>query len=318
MATCIRQDLRAGAAPGEHVRRHLRGARRGLWQSGVSGAIGWCAFDYNTHKDFGSGDRICHHGVMDMFREPKFAAFAYASQCEPSEEVIMKPVTFWPGATAISVASAADGADQLRGGRASLWRPPGQAARAGPQEFPQPAASAGGVRAQRLPRMNWAVGLRSGQWRIVGFVGGKPAIAMSFAADPVLTKLRSLPTGIRSTAASATASASWCAPSTRLGGSCPSFRADRSRDRGSGRSGGPQTALAAGWRHGLLDCDEARHDRHDRSDGPHWPAGRTAPYTKRPLTMRELPVGLLTNSRKCLTYSGCWFLQSSSTGTRVS
>ena len=52
-------------------------------------------FDYNTHKDFGSGDRICHHGVMDMFREPKFAAYVYASQCEPAEEVILKPVTFW-------------------------------------------------------------------------------------------------------------------------------------------------------------------------------------------------------------------------------
>ena len=46
----------------------------------ISGAIGWCAFDYNTHKDFGSGDRICHHGVMDMFREPKFAAYRL---CQP-------------------------------------------------------------------------------------------------------------------------------------------------------------------------------------------------------------------------------------------
>ena len=39
--------------------------------------IGWCAFDYNTHYEFGSGDRICYHGVMDMFRIPKFAAYAY-------------------------------------------------------------------------------------------------------------------------------------------------------------------------------------------------------------------------------------------------
>ena len=38
--------------------------------------------DYNTHKDFGSGDRICYHGVLDMFRNPKQAAAVYASQQE--------------------------------------------------------------------------------------------------------------------------------------------------------------------------------------------------------------------------------------------
>lgn len=46
----------------------------------VAGGFGWCMFDYNTHKDFGSGDMICYHGVMDMFRNPKLAAMAYASQ----------------------------------------------------------------------------------------------------------------------------------------------------------------------------------------------------------------------------------------------
>jgi len=30
-----------------------------------------------------------------MFREPKFAAYVYASQCEPAEEIVMKPVTIW-------------------------------------------------------------------------------------------------------------------------------------------------------------------------------------------------------------------------------
>ena len=39
-------------------------------------------FDYPTHKDFGSGDRVCHHGVMDTFRNPKVAAAVYASQQE--------------------------------------------------------------------------------------------------------------------------------------------------------------------------------------------------------------------------------------------
>jgi beta-galactosidase len=54
----------------EHVTRHLQVLDAAYGDPNVSGCIGWCAFDYNTHKDFGSGDRICHHGVMDMFREP--------------------------------------------------------------------------------------------------------------------------------------------------------------------------------------------------------------------------------------------------------
>jgi beta-galactosidase len=37
-------------------------------------------FDYNTHKDFGSGDRICYHGVMDYFRNKKLAAYVYQIQ----------------------------------------------------------------------------------------------------------------------------------------------------------------------------------------------------------------------------------------------
>ena len=62
--------------------RHARVLDAAFRTSGVSGAIGWCAFDYNTHSDFGSGDRICYHGVSDMFRIPKYAAALYASQAE--------------------------------------------------------------------------------------------------------------------------------------------------------------------------------------------------------------------------------------------
>lgn len=64
----------------EHALRHLRVLDHMYGEPGISGAIGWCAFDYNTHGDFGSGDRICYHGVMDMFRIPKEAASAYLSQ----------------------------------------------------------------------------------------------------------------------------------------------------------------------------------------------------------------------------------------------
>ena len=49
-------------------------------QQGVAGSFGWCMSDYNTHREFGSGDRICYHGVTDLFRNPKLAAAVYASQ----------------------------------------------------------------------------------------------------------------------------------------------------------------------------------------------------------------------------------------------
>jgi beta-galactosidase len=60
-----------------------------------AGGIGWCAFDYNTHADFGTGDRICYHGVTDIFREPKPAAGFYKSQCDPAEEVVLEPAFHW-------------------------------------------------------------------------------------------------------------------------------------------------------------------------------------------------------------------------------
>ena len=65
-----------------HALRHARVLDAMYGMEGISGCIGWCAFDYNTHKEFGSGDRICYHGVMDMFRNPKLASAVYASQAE--------------------------------------------------------------------------------------------------------------------------------------------------------------------------------------------------------------------------------------------
>ncbi|GGJ28103.1 glycoside hydrolase family 2 protein [Deinococcus roseus] len=62
---------------------------------GISGGIAWCAFDYNTHATFGSGDRICYHGVMDIFRQPKFAAHLYASQQRPEQKKVLFAATYW-------------------------------------------------------------------------------------------------------------------------------------------------------------------------------------------------------------------------------
>ena len=64
----------------EHALRHTRVQDAAAADGQHIGCIGWCMFDYATHKDFGSGDRICYHGVLDSFRNPKLAAAAYASQ----------------------------------------------------------------------------------------------------------------------------------------------------------------------------------------------------------------------------------------------
>ena len=66
----------------EHALRHARVQDAALADGEHAGCFGWCMFDYPTHKDFGSGDRICYHGVMDAFRNPKLAAAFYASQGE--------------------------------------------------------------------------------------------------------------------------------------------------------------------------------------------------------------------------------------------
>ncbi|MFP4286357.1 MAG: glycoside hydrolase family 2 protein [Candidatus Izemoplasmataceae bacterium] len=73
----------------EHALRHFNVLNEAYKQKGVMGAIGWCMADYNTHKDFGSNDHICHHGVSDMFRNMKYAASVYASLGEaPYLEVL--------------------------------------------------------------------------------------------------------------------------------------------------------------------------------------------------------------------------------------
>jgi beta-galactosidase len=79
----------------EHTLRHARIHNQLASDPQYAGGIGWCAFDYNTHANFGAGDRICYHGVTDIFREPKPAAGFYKSQCDPEEEVVLEPAFHW-------------------------------------------------------------------------------------------------------------------------------------------------------------------------------------------------------------------------------
>lgn len=60
------------------------------------GAIGWCFVDYHTHTDFGSGDHICPHGVYDLYRNPKYSSYIYASQ-QDEYPVLMLLSNFKPG-----------------------------------------------------------------------------------------------------------------------------------------------------------------------------------------------------------------------------
>ena len=66
----------------EQALRHARVLNDSMADGQHCGTFQWCMFDYPTHKDFGSGDRVCYHGVMDAFRNPKTAAGLYASQGE--------------------------------------------------------------------------------------------------------------------------------------------------------------------------------------------------------------------------------------------
>ncbi|MEO8757089.1 MAG: glycoside hydrolase family 2 TIM barrel-domain containing protein [Devosia sp.] len=176
----------------EHVRRHLEVLNATYGDPGISGAIGWCAFDYNTHQDFGAGDRICHHGVMDMFREPKFAAYVYSSQCEPSEEVILQPVTLWArgernigGTLPLIILTNCDEVE-LRYGN----NPP---KRIGPDHENFPHLPHPPVVIDRRHFSAEELGLWGMKWedaRITGFVGGKPAKQIHYVAGPVATTLQ--------------------------------------------------------------------------------------------------------------------------------
>src|SRR5206468_2523799 len=101
----------------EHTLRHARIHNQLASNPQYAGGIAWCAFDYNTHADFGSGDRICYHGVADIFREAKPAAGFYRSQCDPTEEVVVEPAIHWApsdGAGGLSKLVVCSNCEQLK------------------------------------------------------------------------------------------------------------------------------------------------------------------------------------------------------------
>lgn len=86
----------------EHALRHARVMNDAMADGDHAGCFGWCMFDYPTHKDFGSGDRVCYHGVLDAFRNPKLAAALYASQSDKEPVLVVgSPMDIgdYPGGT---------------------------------------------------------------------------------------------------------------------------------------------------------------------------------------------------------------------------
>ncbi|NBZ88971.1 glycoside hydrolase family 2 protein [Stagnihabitans tardus] len=183
----------------EHVIRHLEVLNAMYGDPQIAGAIGWCAFDYNTHKDFGSGDRICHHGVMDMFREPKFAAYAYASQSEPEEGAVLQPVTFWArgernigGVLPLLILTNCDEVELRYGAH------PPKRVKPDRERFPHlphpPVIVDNRIFTKDelgLWGMKWEAGT------VTGFVNGKQVAQTHFASDPVATKLDVAPDATR-------------------------------------------------------------------------------------------------------------------------
>ncbi|EAR50161.1 probable beta-galactosidase protein [Oceanicola granulosus HTCC2516] len=179
----------------EHVTRHLDVLDAMYGDPAISGCIGWCMFDYNTHKDFGAGDRICHHGVMTMFRDKKFAADAYASQRDPAAGVVMTPVTVWArgernigGVLPLTVLTNCDeievrlGADKVKRIGPARSRYP---------HLPHPPVILDHRDFSRQELGSWGMAWEDVEF--VGYVGGQEVARRRFVADPVPTTLEVRP-----------------------------------------------------------------------------------------------------------------------------
>ncbi|MGO9131075.1 MAG: glycoside hydrolase family 2 protein [Bryobacteraceae bacterium] len=161
----------------EQVLRHARVHNQLASDERYAGGIGWCAFDYATHKGFGSGDRICYHGVSDIFRIPKPAAALYKSQCDPREEVVLEPGFTWSqgdksgggGPGLVPICSNCDHLIVYIGGQVKAEADPDR------KEFGNLAHPPFLVNLTDCWTEQW------GDLRIEGYLGGKLAITRTFS-----------------------------------------------------------------------------------------------------------------------------------------
>jgi beta-galactosidase len=164
----------------EHALRHARIQNLAAGHPQVTGAIGWCAFDYNTHREFGSGDRICYHGVSDIFRLPKFAAYFYESQISPSVRPVLQAATYWTmgdcsagGINPLVVFSNCDEVEMFTGGQqVGRYTPDHE----GFPNLPHPPFIIRGL------NLLWG-GHKFDDLRLVGYINGEAVIEQQIASD---------------------------------------------------------------------------------------------------------------------------------------
>ena len=168
----------------EHALRHARVQSRAGADDTICGGIGWCAFDYNTHYNFGSGDRICYHGVMDMFRLPKMAAHFYRSQGDPRQDAVLEPATLWTrgersigGVIPLVIFTNCDAVDFYYGKTLVNRFFPAKEQFPGLEHPP--------VIIEIPPDALGAWGLTWEDGRFVGYLSGNAIIERTFAKDPV-------------------------------------------------------------------------------------------------------------------------------------
>ena len=173
----------------EHALRHAWGHDEIALDDRCCGAIAWCAFDYNTHFQFGPGDRVCYHGVADMFRIPKpWVSAVYESQKDPRKEPVLVPATNWTngdkdggGFLPMYIFSNCDYVEFYIGGRFARRLYPYRRWFAGLRHAP--------MYLDRIPKGLWD----NWDWtdsEFVGYLDGEAVIRKRFVRNPVPAALR--------------------------------------------------------------------------------------------------------------------------------
>ncbi len=153
---------------------------------GYLGASGWCAFDYNTHYNFGSGNKNCYHGVCDIFRLDKMAASFYKGQRERKRGLFLDCSSSWAfgerdygGVTPLYIFTNCDYVVfEMEGQKTQVIKE--RDSRFSALPFP----------IFRVDTLFGAWGLDWKDAKITGYIDSKPVITKVLLANPIPTSLQ--------------------------------------------------------------------------------------------------------------------------------